>query len=259
MNNSLKKLLALALALVCLLSVAACGKNDTTTAGDTTNGDTTTTAPQDPVDQTNPSDPTDSTNPTDPEPSDPTDPTKPVVKLTLVYNDVTLDSNSRTVNLYDGTMDPAEITWTSSDETIATVAKGVVTALKDGKVTITATFGEQTATCTVRVNGLDADQKAEYALHGGWSYTNDVTLKLGETFTLSLRNKNTNEIVKNLTWNVSGDFAKCCTMEVTEDGVKITSTAITANLSGGIVKIWTEYEGVKYECKIRVSAATAQE
>lgn len=44
------------------------------------------------------------------------------------------------------------ITWTSSDEKIATVsAKGAITALTIGTTTITATAGELTATCTVTV------------------------------------------------------------------------------------------------------------
>ncbi len=43
------------------------------------------------------------------------------------------------------------IEWTSSDETVATVVDGVVTALKAGKVTITATVNGQSATCEVTI------------------------------------------------------------------------------------------------------------
>lgn len=39
------------------------------------------------------------------------------------------------------------ITWLSSDNTIATVANGIVTPLKGGSVTITAVCGSQSATC----------------------------------------------------------------------------------------------------------------
>lgn len=46
------------------------------------------------------------------------------------------------------------VTWTSNDETVATVADGVVTALKAGEAVITATAGEFSATCTVTVEGL---------------------------------------------------------------------------------------------------------
>ena len=45
------------------------------------------------------------------------------------------------------------VTWTSSDETVATVSDGVVTAVAEGKATITVTTvdGEHTATCPVKV------------------------------------------------------------------------------------------------------------
>ncbi len=47
----------------------------------------------------------------------------------------------------------AEVTWTSSDETVATVSEtGFVTGVKAGIATIIATSGEFSATCTVIVN-----------------------------------------------------------------------------------------------------------
>ena len=43
------------------------------------------------------------------------------------------------------------VTWTSSDEKIATVADGKITAVAPGTATITATAGDKSATCTVTV------------------------------------------------------------------------------------------------------------
>ena len=43
------------------------------------------------------------------------------------------------------------VAWSTSDETIATVADGVVTAVKAGTATITAKAGDKKATCTVTV------------------------------------------------------------------------------------------------------------
>lgn len=43
------------------------------------------------------------------------------------------------------------IVWTSSDETIAKVVDGKVTALKAGTVTITATAGSKSASCTITI------------------------------------------------------------------------------------------------------------
>ena len=44
-----------------------------------------------------------------------------------------------------------EVEWSSSDETVATVQDGVVTAVAEGEATITAKAGEKTATCKVVV------------------------------------------------------------------------------------------------------------
>ena len=47
------------------------------------------------------------------------------------------------------------VTWTSSDESVATVKDGTVTAVKAGKAVITAKAGDQTAECTVTVKAKE--------------------------------------------------------------------------------------------------------
>ncbi|MDR3093477.1 MAG: Ig-like domain-containing protein, partial [Bacteroidales bacterium] len=46
------------------------------------------------------------------------------------------------------------VTWTSSDNTKATVSNGTVTAVAVGTATITAKAGDKTATCTVTVSAV---------------------------------------------------------------------------------------------------------
>lgn len=46
----------------------------------------------------------------------------------------------------------AQVVWSSSDESVATVSNGVINALSEGSTIITATANEQSATCTVTVN-----------------------------------------------------------------------------------------------------------
>ena len=75
------------------------------------------------------------------------------VKLEVIYNP-------------DDTSDSKEVTWTSSDDTVASVDdNGLVTALKDGTTTITAQVGNLIAECTVNVRevpleGIDLNQNA---------------------------------------------------------------------------------------------------
>ena len=62
------------------------------------------------------------------------------------------DSEALTAEIAPANAAIQDVTWFSSDETIATVdASGVVTALKAGIATITATADGETATCTVTV------------------------------------------------------------------------------------------------------------
>ena len=81
-----------------------------------------------------------------------------ILGFATIVNAATLSLSKTTLELEVGktenlTCTGAEsITWTSSDETIATVnSTGLVTAIKEGTTTITATAGEETATCTVNV------------------------------------------------------------------------------------------------------------
>lgn len=59
------------------------------------------------------------------------------------------------------------VTWTSSDPEVATVDGGVVTAVKGGTATITASAGDKTATCAVTVK---ADEHPLAALFGDYTF-----------------------------------------------------------------------------------------
>lgn len=93
-----------------------------------------------------------------------------------------LDINVGGTGTLVATVEPAEagnktVTWSSSDEGVATVADGVVTGVAEGSATITVTTvdGGFTATCAVTVSnavtGVTLDQTA-------------VTLEVSETVTL---------------------------------------------------------------------------
>lgn len=81
--------------------------------------------------------------------------TIPCTAISLSSNEETLTAIGGTVTL-TATLTPANTTdtlsWESSDDSVVSVINGVLTALTVGEAVITATCGEQTATCSVSVN-----------------------------------------------------------------------------------------------------------
>ena len=85
-------------------------------------------------------------------PGETTEPTAPsaTVELKLNREDFTLFSVGESWNLYKGELDPADITWSSSDESVATVENGKVVAVGPGSAKIFAEYGDQKVFCYVR-------------------------------------------------------------------------------------------------------------
>lgn len=61
-----------------------------------------------------------------------------------------------------------EVTWTSADESVATVEDGVVTAIGAGETVITASVGDITATCSVTVGAFSADLRLYNTIGKAW-------------------------------------------------------------------------------------------
>ncbi len=121
------------------------------------------------------------------------------------------------------------VTWTSSDESVATVSKdGTVTAVGPGTCTITADCCGKTATCSVEVSQLT---KEEQQILGRWSlegimadgdYTEAyglITLTLNDDFTGTFQSYN-NSLYYTLTWHYSkpSDTSSMLYFDVTIDG-----------------------------------------
>ncbi len=95
----------------------------------------------------------------------------PVESITLDKTDVTIGTIGKQVTLTPNIM-PANatnkaITWTTSNPEVATVdSKGVVTSVKNGEATITATTvdGGKVAKATVKVNQIDLDVDGDYGV-----------------------------------------------------------------------------------------------
>ena len=130
------------------------------------------------------------------------------------------------------------LTWSSSDEEVATVADGVVTALKSGIAMITvSTTNGKTATCEVIVNEkvIEADGVA--------LDRTEATLTEGETLTLTATVDPETTTDKTLTWSSSDESVATVT-----DGV------VTAlNPGTAIISVSTS-NGKTASCEVTVIA-----
>lgn len=192
-------------------------------------------------------------------PNPTTEPTEPPVQipegfqLKLNRKDFTLSKATDSWTLYKETsgIKASDITWTSADPKVATVEDGVVKGVNYGDTTVTATIGDQTASCIVRVrfygktdDGDGDDGNGEDTNKVNISHT-DATIEVGETFQLTLT---TSEGVK-----IKVDWVASQEDYVNINGSQITGKKVTPN--GGIT-LTTTYEDVTYTCIVRVKAAS---
>ena len=163
-----------------------------------------------------------------------------VTGRTIAVTGVTLDKT--TLSLTEGesatltaTIAPTNatnknVTWTSSDTAVATVdATGKVTAVKEGKATISAKAGDKTATCEVTVN------KKEEQVVAVESVTLDKTsaeLKEGETVTLTATVAPENATDKTVTWTSSDTAVATVDAAGKVTAVKEGKATITATAGG---------------------------
>ena len=155
-----------------------------------------------------------------------------VVTVTVPTGSVTLDKTTLSLAVGEtaqltATVKPdnatdRNVTWTSSDESVAKVDNGRVTAVKAGKATVTAKCGGKTAECAVTVivpvSSITLDKTI-------------LSLAVGETIQLTATVKPDNATDKNVTWTSSDEsVAKVADGKVT--ALKAGKTTITAKCGG---------------------------
>ena len=106
-----------------------------------------------------------------------------VTGVTLDKTEATLTEAGATVTLV-ATVAPENaadktVTWSTSDDKVATVVDGVVTAVANGKATITAKAGEKTATCevTVAIPEVDPNDYTSYIKNAAVTSLNEWTVE----------------------------------------------------------------------------------
>lgn len=140
------------------------------------------------------------------------------------------------------------IIWSTSDASVATVAGGVITAIKCGSATITATCGSHTATCTIVVThvatlafeigkSLNHDANNDYcSFASGVSryaigFSEDATLKIANYYGDSNRRYPV---------SIPNGANK---IEITSPSVKVSgvwlSTTVSASIANNVAKTYT--------------------
>ena len=169
------------------------------------------------------------------------------VVVTVPVTEVALDKTNAELTEGDelvltATVNPADatnknVTWSSSDNTVATVVNGKVTALKVGiaNITVTTVDGGKTASCQVKVAAKI------YPVTGVSLDKATVQIVEGDEFTLTATVAPANATNKNVSWSSSDNTvasvtggkvtalkAGSATINVTtEDGGKTASCAVT--------------------------------
>ena len=154
---------------------------------------------------------------------------------------VTGDRENLSATVLPTDADDKSVTWTSSDESIASVSKsGKVSALSAGKVTITATTvdGGLTASCVINVTakvvpvtGVSLDEES-------------VDFKVGETKQLTATVLPSSASNKGVTWSSTNEAV----VSVSETGLL---TAVSAG--SAIVTVKTDDGGYQEYCIVSVS------
>lgn len=121
--------------------------------------------------------------------------------------------------IYPATTTDKTIIWSSSDESVATVNNGTIATLKVGQTIITATCGEKSASCVVNVIPIEVE---EITLN-----EKEVSLKVGETVSLTATVKPENSTDKTILWS-SSDEEIATVKDGVVTAVKIGSATIIA-------------------------------
>ena len=159
-------------------------------------------------------------------------------EFALKVTEFTFFAKDETCVLYEGEIPVSEIVWTSSDEKVATVLNGKVTAVSAGEAVITAQYNGTTRECVIHCSESVVDN---VPLTGNFTLNKtDVSIKVGETFVLKLRDEQKN-VIEGCTFE-SDSKSKCT----------VTETGTVKGVGSGKATITVTYGDQTYTCIVRV-------
>ena len=160
----------------------------------------------------------------------------PVSSVSLDKTSVELtegDETTLTATVNPDNATNKNITWNSSDNSVATVVNGKVTALKAGTTIITVTTEDsgKTATCEVKVNAKTVEPEVIPVSSVSLDKTS-VELTEGDETTLTATVNPDNATNKNITWN-SSDNSVATVVNGKVTALKAGTTTITVTTEDG--------------------------
>lgn len=168
-----------------------------------------------------------------------------VSEFKLNREDFSLFAAGESWDLYNGDVSDEEIIWSTADDKIATVDKGVVKAVAPGYTTITAEYQGAKYQCVVRCQFTVTETNPSEPTVGtgtndGKVYeisAEDVTIRVGESFVLTLTDEQGTVVPVSWTFDTNVCF--------------VSGNTVTG-VSRATSKVSTFYNGVAYECIVRV-------
>ena len=188
---------------------------------------------------------TDDENPTDNAPEDTEPPTDALPESALVMSQSAMTLAVGETALLTASGVEGDVVWSTSDEQIAVVDGGAVTAKAGGTAVITAAVGTETAVCSVEVEGdPPAPPTAETQPSGGG--TSGTKLSLNKTdFTLRSGDPPVQMKVKGTESAVT--WASKNTSVVT-----VSETGLVTRVGSGRTTVTATVDGQTLECTVRV-------
>lgn len=168
--------------------------------------------------------------------------------LTLLSKDFTLNKAGATFDLYDGEVAPDQITWTTDNDQVVTVADGIVTAVGNGRTRVYAQYGDQKVSCWVSCKlpqTGDTESDSNYAIridgrkpYFGTEQAAEATIYVGDEFNIKVVDQDGKRV--DAEWKVSKKDV------VTVEG----NTVIGAKAGNTILSV--EIDGQKLTCNLIV-------